>query len=237
MKIQFITNDGLIAKHFAVEPIKKAVPEWYKHIPMLIDGGKDEGVDAYFNLEKNGGKTKRTIRHCVPVLDYLTSGYLIRAVAHIKVKPVYEDDTDVVGLRYYTAQVGSFDLHNHAQCPVKINGEKRTYIKLNNPWLIRTPPGYSTLFYPPFYAMEQRFTLLPAIVDTDKHDTPINFPGYLNGPDEIDILPGTPIMTVFPFKRESWEMETVLRETQPTVLHRFLTAAYKTMSWTKKSYR
>lgn len=238
MKIQFITNDQLIAKHFAVEPIKKAVPEWYKNIPMLIDGSKDEGVDAYFEMEKTKlGLTKRTVRHCVPVLDYLTSGYLIRTDAQIKVKPETSPSSDEVGVKYYTAKVGSFEMHSHSQMPVRIKGEKKTYIKINNPWLIRTPPGYSCLFYPPFYAMEQRFTLLPAIVDTDKHDAAVNFPGFLNGPDEIDILPGTPIMTVFPFKREEWEMETVLRDAQPTVLNRFLTAAYKTMNWSKKSYR
>lgn len=236
MKIEFITNDQLTAKKFAIEPIKKAVPEWYKNIPMLMGSG-GEGVDDYFEMEKLGHRTHRTIRHCVPVLDYLTSGYLIRASAQIKVKPIDDPNTDVKGLRYYTAQVGSFEMHGHAQCPVKIRGEKKTYIKLTNPWLIRTPPGYSCLFYQPFYNLEERYTLLPAIVDTDKHDVPVNFPGYLNGPDEIEILPGEPVMAVFPFKRDEWKMEIVVRDTQPSVLNRFLTAAYKTMNWSKKSYK
>ena len=234
MKIEFITNDQLLAAKFPVEPIKKSVPDWYKNIPMLLGS---EGVDDYFAMEKEGSKTRRTIRHCVPVLDYLTNGYLIRTTAQIKVKPTDEPDTDVKGLRYYTAQVGSFDTHNHAQCPVPIKGERKTYIKINNPWLIRTPPGYSCLFYQPFYNMEPRYTLLPAIVDTDRHDTPINFPGFLNGPDEIDIMPGEPLMAVFPFKRDDWKMETIVRERGPSFMSLFLTTAYKTLGWSKKSYR
>lgn len=236
MKIEFITHDQLVAKKFAVEPIKKSVPEWYKNLPMLMGTGT-EGVDDYFDMERTGDRTRRTVRHCVPVLDYLTSGYLIRATAHIKVKQTDDPSTDVKGLRFYTAQVGAFELHNHRQCPVKIGGEKKTYIKISNPWLIRTPPGYSCLFYQPFYNLEERYTLLPAIVDTDKHDAPVNFPGYLNGPDEIDIMPGEPVMAVFPFKRDDWKMEIVVREAQPSVLTRFLTTAYKTLNWSKKSYR
>ena len=210
------------------------MPEWYKNIPMLMG---PEGVDEYLEMTKTVDRTRRTIRHCVPVLDYMTSGYLIRAAAHIKVKPTDDPETDIKGIRYFTAQMGSFELHGHAQCPVKIGGEKKTYIKFTNPWLIRTPPGYSCLFYQPFYNLEERYTLLPAIVDTDKHDVPVNFPGYLNGPDEIEVLPGDPLMAVFPFKRDDWKMEIVTRAKGPSIMDLFLTAAYKTMNWSKKSFK
>ena len=48
---------------------------------------------------------------------------------------------------------------------------------------------------------------MPAIVDTDKHDLPINFTGHLNVFDEkVTIKPGDPLVQVIPFKRDAWTM-------------------------------
>jgi hypothetical protein len=53
--------------------------------------------------------------------------------------------------------------------------------------------------------MEERFTLFPGIVDTDIYDNEVLFPGYMHGKkDSFLIEAGTPLLWVFPFKRDEW---------------------------------
>ena len=77
-----------------------------------------------------------------------------------------------------------------------------------SPWTIKTPPGYSTMFYQPFYLQEKRFVLMPAIVDTDTYDHSIGFPGYMTDHQvDVTIPAGTPLMCALPFKRDDWQMQ------------------------------
>ena len=76
---------------------------------------------------------------------------------------------------------------------------------------ITTPPGYSCLFVPPLNNSDDRFSIIPGIVQTDKHPIEVNFPFIING-DKYPILDtilkkGTPYVQVIPFKRESWKMK------------------------------
>ena len=111
------------------------------------------------------------------------------------------------------------------------------------PWRIETPPGYSCLIQPPYFHFEKRFTLWPGIVDTDTIDVPwSNWPGHMNIPkgESVKVQPGTPLMQVFPFKREDWEMEIEVDEAgkaRDTSLKFFLTNAYARIFHRKKSYK
>ena len=231
-KIQFITADQAVSEHFAIEPSKKLIPEWYKDIPRFLGS---EDIDT---LAQNKSNTNRSIKACVPVLDYLTSGYIIKTVSHTKFKNENTEETS--GVKYYTSDVGSISTHSHKQCPVKIEGERKTYIKFNSPWIIKTPPGYSCYFYQPFFHMENRFTLMPGIVDTDTYHKTINFPGWINGKEEVEVEPGVPIIAVFPFKREEWTSEVLVKPEEfvkPTLFDKFLAEAYKRFYWSPKSYK
>jgi hypothetical protein len=48
------------------------------------------------------------------------------------------------------------------------------------------------------------FYCIPAIVDTDKHPSPVNFPFFIKKGFEGIIDYNTPIIQMIPFKRESW---------------------------------
>lgn len=230
--IKFITADEIVAKHFSVEPAKKLIPDWYKQTPRILG---DESIDT---LAKVGGTSNRSIKACVPVMDYLTSGYIIKTTSHTKFQNDNADGQS--GVKYATSDQSTIATHAHKQCPVKIDGELKTYIKFNSPWIIKTPPGYSCYFYQPFFHMENRFAVMPAIVDTDTYDKPINFPGWIIGNDEVEVEPGTPLIAVFPFKREGWVSEVIVDEkevTKKTLFDRFLSEAYKRFYWSAKSYR
>jgi hypothetical protein len=58
----------------------------------------------------------------------------------------------------------------------------------------------------PYYLGEQRFSLLPAIIDTDTYHLPITVAGTLNVKDLVRIEPGTPLLQIIPFKRDDWTM-------------------------------
>jgi hypothetical protein len=53
--------------------------------------------------------------------------------------------------------------------------------KIINPWKIKTPKGYSCLFVPPLNNSDDRFSIIPGIVDTDTFPNEINFPIVING--------------------------------------------------------
>ena len=90
---------------------------------------------------------------------------------------------------------------------------------------------------------KEGFTLFPGIVDTDTIDVPwVNWPGHMNiGKDEsVIIQPGTPLMQIFPFKREDWEMKIEVDEggiKRDTSLKFFLTNAYARIFHRKKKYK
>lgn len=85
------------------------------------------------------------------------------------------------------------------------------FYKVLNPWVISTPPGYSCLFLPPMNNTDDRFSIIPGIVDTDTYKNEINFPFVINGDKyptlETMIKKGTPYVQVIPFKRDRWKMK------------------------------
>jgi hypothetical protein len=111
-----------------------------------------------------------------------------------------------------------------------------------NPWHIETPPGYSCLIVQPLNHFEDRWQILPGVVDTDQFSLQINFPMLWTAKNFKGVIEqGTPIAQVIPFKREDWGMEIV--DTEPKdhqnnlkKLSSKISDAYKTFWWQKKSW-
>ena len=80
-----------------------------------------------------------------------------------------------------------------------------------SPWIIETPPEYSTLFLPPINRLEIPIIPLVGLVDTDTYFNNVNIPFIhtaMQPDEEKHIIPaGTPICQVIPFKREEWKAE------------------------------
>lgn len=193
--IKFSTYDESAHLHYPPVPLSKFVPQWYKDIPL-----------AFHHIDKNTNqKDVPTIKRCVPVLDYLTSGYVIlnSYETDLKFDP---DETGALKATHICPAQDYVSAHPFPQAPVLMNGVKNHYFKLSNPWMIETPPGYSCHLYQPFFDLNEDFKLFPAIVDTDKHNDSVNFVG-VGLKQHIVIKPGAPLMVVFPFKREDWRMQ------------------------------
>jgi len=215
------------------QPATKFIPEWYKN------------TKSYINNEKKPdgtGNIDATIKRCIPVLDAITAGYIITLPADIYVS--LKDNG--FGEKNQFFQWPSFkliDFHPIEQAPEHPMVKPHAYPKFNNPWSIKTPKGYSTLFVQPFHR-ESNFTILSGIVDTDTYTAPVNFPFVINDPNfEGLIKEGTPIAQVIPFKRDKWIMKNgnddnfIEQENVRTKLSRRFFDRYKTLFWDKKEYK
>ena len=245
--IQFSTGQiylNICEKEDLPSPIKTNIPEWFK------------------KLEHNFHN--RTIKGCMPFLDTLTNGYLLKFPQDMYIKHNFLNEKNQKisiydfslgselrnsgvnlnfageGSHHDVKQVqGSHFLNKHGHYPL---------YKIKNPWHIKTPSGYSCLFVPPLNNSDDRFEILSGIVDTDSHPIPINFPFVINGDKyktlETTIKKGTPYVHIIPFKRDNWKMKILAqKDKDPNVsvskgfwFTTFL-HIYKNKVWSKKIWK
>jgi len=174
------------------QPASAFIPDWYKNVESYVNGKKE--------TDGKGG-TLATIKKCMPVFDAITAGYIITSPADIMV-------TIKEGAQYFEwANFGLISFHPIEQAPEHPARKPYQYPKWNNPWAIKTPKGYSTMFVQPMHR-ESVFTILPGIVDTDTYTAPVNFPFVVNDSNFEGLIPkGTPIAQLIPVKRDAWKME------------------------------
>ena len=245
--IEFQCSEELESALDDIKPIpaKLNIPEWYKKL--------------------NHAPDRFTVKGCMPFLDTLTTGYILKTsqdlfLKHNHVNEKNERDTSY---RYALHDESNYIYEhlinlNHAQpeihpiyqvgeeCPYAAKNKNLPFYKILNPYIIKTPPGYSTLFVPPLNNSDDRFSIIPGIVDTDKFNKPINFPIVINGDKypklETTIKRGTPYVQVIPFKRESWKMKLTSssykdRKKNYLYLKLKLIHNYKDLLWSKKTWK
>jgi len=228
-------------------PIKLNIPEWYK------------------KLEHN--LSKITVKGCMPFLDSLTSGYLFKMPQDFylrhnvnnknKKEEEIKDSFQTFALHNMQSQINvrhinlntGADIHGVHQMEGSPHIEKNKnlpFYKILNPWKIKTPKGYSCLFLPPLNNSDDRFSIIPGIVDTDTFPNEINFPIVINGDKypvlETTIKKGTPYVQIIPFKRESWKMTLKPRKQKEVQVSQIfyglrLLNKYKEKYWNKKSWK
>ena len=211
------------------KPASEYIPQWYRDAKAYLDpsGKKAPTTD--------GVTPNATIKRCMPVFDEMTSGYTLYTYCDVYVSQVSVEHRDktipqVFGLttpltpeqikernlkptapHYEWPFFKPIGFHPVLQAPTHPGrgslSDGMSYPKWFNPWSIKTPKGYSTLFTQPMHR-ESSFTILDGIVDTDRYTAPVNFPFVLNDWDFEGLIPaGTPMAQVIPFKRDSWKME------------------------------
>jgi hypothetical protein len=228
------TNTLGVPEEYSPKLASALVPEWYKK------------VDSYINGEKKPtgeGSSAATVKRCMPVFDAIVGGYIILSAADVFVSQ--KETEDGTKQPYYEwSSYGLIQFHPIEQMPEhpSRNGHM-AYPKWINPWAIKTPEGYSSLFVQPMHR-ESPFTILPGIVDTDTYTAAVNFPFVLNDINFEGLIPaGTPIAQVIPIKREDWEMSIGTQEEfmeQQQVTNRLQTKffdRYKSMFRQPKVYK
>jgi hypothetical protein len=210
------------------KPAMAYIPDWYKNTDSYIDGKK---------VPTGNGELSATIKKCMPVFDCITAGYIITSPADVYVSIKDEKQW------FEWSNFNLISFHPIEQAPNHPARKPHQYPKWINPWSIKTPKGYSTLFVQPFHR-ESIFTILPGIVDTDTYTAPVNFPMVINDPNFEGFIPkGTPIAQVIPFKRDAWklrfggEQELIEQANVLTKLQTKFFDRYKTMFRSKKEFR
>ena len=241
--IEFIAHEDYVdLKEDYPTPIKLNIPKWYKKLEHTI--------------------TNTTVKGCMPFLDTLTTGYLLKVpqdfgfVHNEKNKDEKSDirwhplsiNASLLQAKYINLGGQTPEMHPVKQVLGSPHAEKNKhlpFLKIHNPWIIKTPPGYSCLFVPPLNNTDDRFSIIPGIVDTDTYQQEVNFPIVINGDKyptlDTIIKKGTPYVQVIPFKRESWNMKikgvsTNFLEKSKMFFYLKLIHIYKNKVWSKKKW-
>jgi hypothetical protein len=203
MEIEFITDDQTIAEYWQPISAREKIPEFIKNLP--------EVKDSYDSSEK----IIDNIKACLPVMDFITAGYLIPVCVECSLTTSVKNYSEVVSLEsartkdlskpdIKTAKLAA--IFDRASCPIDTRDSPKHFFKYTTDWGIKTPPGYSCLIIQPTFFKDKKFTIIPAIVDTDTYHNPIPISGYLNTKEEVRFRPGEYVLQVIPFKRDDWKM-------------------------------
>lgn len=219
--------DGIIPRPV---PMNHQWPEWYKRMPTQMD--PDDPKSA-------------TMKRCVPVRDAMSLGYMLPMWAEVQLIGLDEDISYASNEEFGQPIIS---VHSPDQVKGCLLADRERYghmpLKFNNPWIIKTEPGWSCLFTSPIGHFEDRIEILTAVVDTDKYYNHINFPFILKKSGRVSIKKGEPLVQVVPFKREDWEssceFDLVDEDAQrkaATNLGTHMSNAYKKEYWVRKNYR
>ena len=207
----------------------------------------------------------KTVKGCMPFLDSMSAGYILKLPQDFYIKHNFTNEKGEKDTTFHcpmSKEAALLDLHfvnlnkqgsaEHHE-PKQLEGSphikknnNQGVLKFLNPWKIKTPLGYSCLFVPPLNNSDDRFSILPGIVDTDSYSREVNFPFIINGDKyetlETTIKKGTPYVQVIPFKRESWKMVIKGKKSKDLVKEKFgfslkFIHKYKTLYWNKKSWK
>jgi hypothetical protein len=246
--IEFSAHEDYFAlKEDYPTPIKLNIPEWYKKLNHTIN--------------------YKTIKGCMPFLDTLTSGYLLKMPQDLYIRHNIENKNDkgdkfkdsfqTFGLNSESQILfaksinlnSGIDSHPTKQLegsPLIDKNKNLPFYKILNPWKIKTPKGYSCLFVSPLNNSDDRFSIISGIVDTDTFPNEVNFPIVINGDKypvlETVIKKGTPYAQIIPFKRESWKIEIKSNKQKEIQRNRLLynlnvINLYREKYWNKKSWK
>jgi hypothetical protein len=175
-------------------PAVRGLPDWFKSLPQKAFS------------EMMGGDVP-TIKKCPPVIDAMTSGFLMPLASDLKVENgEFSWDRDLpAGISNYSRS--PIDFHDGSQVAgTPFFDEDRFVLKFNNFWTIELPPGYSLLITHPFNRDDLPFATLTGLVDADLyHQTFVHFPARWRDLEFNGVLPkGTPVAQCLPIKREVW---------------------------------
>jgi hypothetical protein len=164
------------------------VPEWYKGLPVGI-----------------GPEHQLTLKRCPPFLESMIAGYVIPVPSTV----VFTARPGQIRWDCLNPRVNVNDvIQSHG--PAQFKGapfEHCAVLKYINPWIVKTPPGYSTLFVSPLNRYDSPLSFLSGIVQTDTYYQEVHFPFFCTlGPGQsFTLKEGTPLIQVIPFRRDDWK--------------------------------
>jgi hypothetical protein len=229
LTVEFIPRDQDVYDNVPCpKPSKTYAPQWFKDIPGS-------------SLNVNETAMLKTVKHCMPFVDGMFSGYTQELACDVlitndgsdelsyswkgKFQPLSsrEDEGKDKNLMPSTAEYYHKDFH------------------WNTFWEPKTPDGYSTLYYHPANRFDLPFTTMSGIIDTDKWSITGPLPFLLKKGFTGLIPAGTPIYQMIFIKRESWESikkeyDSNFNEDMYNSIRKSNDIGYKQLYWSRKDY-
>lgn len=214
-----------------ITPSKSHIPDWYKKISSYKDDEIFSKEKMYFN---------KTVKHCMPFLDSLTTGYMIKIPYDIYVKN--DNGVPFLSWRFENSELAPSwrpEISHENIVPVG-------HYPMEYTWRFcvsfSISKGYSIIVTHPFNRNDLPFTTLTGIIDGD-HVTSYKtkFPFYIRDGFEGIIKQGTPIAQLIPFRQEKWKLKQKkgllkIGELEAEEGTFSLSGWYKKNFWTKKDY-
>lgn len=213
-------------EHIAIppKPAKTQIQDWYKKMPA--------------ELRPQENRIDSSAKRCMPLLDSMTAGYYFFSYADVSVQ--VENGCSRFEWLHETGVIATHTREQVQGVPLPSGYYKDEAFKWFNPIVIKTPPGYSTLFVTPHLRHDLPFFCFPAIVDTDNYEAAVHFPFLIKKNWSGIIRKGTPIIQAIPFKRDSWvsEYDETPKDNDLEIskIKSFINSAYKKTWWVKKNW-
>lgn len=242
-KIKFTPTEKIVEYTQEMpKPSATSIASWYRESPNFLLDGKE--YRDYIKMDKDrvtkGGMGTETFKNCQPLVDALTSGYMITTPCDIKVT-LKENGEPFI---FWGIEDEIIDNQEIAVLGNKFpipDGCHPIVFRWFNKWLVETPKGYSALFTHPLNRNDLPFVSLSGVIDSDKHPNSVLVPFFLKNNFEGVIPAGTPMVQVIPFKRDDWKSEKGLYterfEFSINNVKKHVIKTYRKLYWTKKIYR
>lgn len=210
-------------------PAKDEIPQWYKSLSRFV------GPEGKMVIGENG-QANVGLKTCASFLDSLTSGYMINLHCDIYVEDVGDGKVMTWSSSEHPLTGRGKDLAD--QLP-KVPG----YGSFTQAWEIkygfRVPKGYSVFITQPFNRFDLPTLATSGVVDADTNIGPGGIPFAVREDFSGIIKAGTPILQLFPFKRDDWKhiiIDQPYEESYNARPRNKLWGWYKETVWKKKSY-
>ena len=179
-------------------PAVKQLPTWFTKMEPYEQ--HDYSPELNKSLHLRGGISNVTFKKCVPLLDGMSSGYIIPLWADVMVEQ--QNNESVI---FWRTKSDIFDVHGEsAKKIIPPAGYDQKVYRYMNCWIPETPRGYSCLVISPLGHNDLPFKAIPAVVDTDKSTLELVFPMWVKTGFEGIVEKGTPLVQIIPFKRDDW---------------------------------
>ena len=191
--IEFVTDVLHVDELYP--PRERHRPAWLDRLPA-----EAESLDRF-------GKPNRTLRTCPGVTDLFDAGYVLPLWTDVAVTRT-TDGEDTIGwtAAWAEQESGAFE---PSQVGMPPHYTASPYlVKLKAPWLLRTPRGISTLMLPLDYERDERFDVLPGVIDTDRYHQ-LHVLLRWRGEGSTTLEAGQPLVLLVPFRRERHRLSVV----------------------------
>lgn len=198
--IEFYCHPNLKGVIPEPRPAVKNFPDWFTSLP-----NEDASEKDVFHTPT------MTAKKCFPLLDAMSLGFAIPLCGDVYVK-TNNDNTQINANN--PPGLNLVEFHSIKQIGEHTGpGAPLPPIKFINHWVIKTAPGWSTLFVPPMNHFNKDFTCLSGLVDTDKYPKEVNFPAIWHTANFDGVVKaGTFLVTAIPIKRNSFNKRVKIRD-------------------------